>query len=183
MSVIPFTGEMNAHSVERLIEDLKKANASNIVYIDSPGGSFDFFFRRAPFLQRRGLITIAGDVRSAAVLLYLLGYQRFALPDSTFFFHEVRALVGSAIYGIQEVKICNLEEVLEYQEYMHGSQREFYEEWLIQMRKAQEYFLNYLSRATGCSVSFFLRLMREEVTLSAQDAMRYGIVHRIISEI
>ncbi len=178
MNLLPFRRRINRESVEEVLVALKNANAPEGLYVDSPGGAFECFSVLGPAIARRGIITLAGDVRSAAVILHLLGYYRLALPDATFFFHEVRTLVGP---GEEEVTICDLQYVLEVQEKMQAEKREALEEWLRRMRMAQSWFLDFLARHTDVPASTFLDLMRNNATLSAQEAKRYGIVHAIIS--
>ncbi|KKW29886.1 MAG: hypothetical protein UY72_C0030G0009 [Candidatus Uhrbacteria bacterium GW2011_GWD2_52_7] len=179
MRYLPFTCEISARRIERLITDLRAPDAPRAVYVDSPGGQFTFFSTFGPAIKRYGLTTVSGDVRSAAVVLYLLGHRRIALPDSTFFFHEVRTLIT----GQGEMTICDVEHVLETQEQiLSGPQRECIEEWLHHMRLAQNWFLGFMARETQLPTSTFLNLMRDEATLDAREARRYGIVHEIVSE-
>lgn len=174
--LIVFDRLISKPSIEQLLEELKRANAPQQVLIDSPGGTFEFFSSFAPALSRRGITTLAGDVRSAAVILYLLGHSRRAFETSTFFFHEVRTLVGP--YG--EITIADLEEVEEYKERMFLEDRERFEKWLAEMRSAQAWFLHFLREVTGVPTGTYLNLMRGEAVLTARDAIRYGIVHQIV---
>ena len=176
MRMIMFNKELRRSSVERLLATLRQANAPRNVFVSSPGGSFDFFSTLGPAIERQGIVTLAGDVRSAAVLLFLLGHVRKVIPESTFFFHEVRALVGP----VGEITISNLEEVEEYENQMSGNERESYQEWRRSMKAAQSWFIHYVSRQSGISIPTFLSLMRSEATLSAREALRYGIAHRLI---
>lgn len=178
MRHIVFDRKLSQFSVQALLEELGQANAPRHVYVDSPGGQFEFFSCLAPAIERRGIITLAGDVRSAAVILFLLGCDRKAFPDSVFFFHEVRALVDEG----GEVTIADLEMVQEYDREMSGRRHEFYKEWLRKMRAAQNWFLYFLREKTGLPQATFLNLMRREVTLSAQEAVRYGIAHEVVSK-
>lgn len=173
---VPFYRRISAQSVVDLLEDLSKADAPNGVYVSSPGGRFEFFAELAPAIERRGIVTLSDDVRSAAVILALLGHQRLAMPDSTFFFHEVRTLVG--LEG--EVTICDLQEVMDYQERIEAERREFLEEWLRRMQMAQNWFISFIAEKTGLSPAIFLDLMRQNATLDARDAVHYGIVHQIV---
>ena len=112
--ILVFQTLVRKKSVEGLLEALKRANAPRQVYVDSPGGSFEFFSTLGPAISRRGITTLSGNVRSAAIILFLLGHTRRAFPNSTFFFHEVRTLVGP--HG--EITIADLEEVQEYEQEM-----------------------------------------------------------------
>lgn len=176
MDFLVFEQVIDQRTVENLLTALGKANAPDGIYVNSPGGSFEFFSILGPALQRRGIVTLSGNVRSAAVILALLGRRRYALPDATFFFHEVRTLVRRS----GAITVCDLEEVLEYQDRMSGEMREGFKEWLHQMHQAQNWFLHFLSQATGIPQSTFRNLMRSEATLTAQEARRYQIVHEIL---
>lgn len=177
MEYLAFEGMIHQYSIEHLLEELRRTNAPRNVYVSSPGGSFEFFSVLGPAIEQRGIVTLSGDVRSAAIILYLLGHRRQALPDATFFFHEVRTLVG----GQGNITIADLEEVEEYQEYLSHEHREYIDEWMSQMKAAQAWFLHFLREKTGIPTGTFLNLMRNEATLTAKDAVRYGIVHEIIS--
>ena len=178
MKYIPFYDTIDRFSIEDLLVSLRAADAPQCVYVDSPGGAFEFFSSVAPAIHRRGIVTIAGNVRSAAIILSLLGYKRQAFPDSAFFFHEVRAFVN----GTDDVTVCDVEDVLEYQEEMFGKEREAFQEWLRRMKVAQGWFLGFIAEKTQLPASVFLNLMRSEATLTAREAVRYGIVHEILPE-
>lgn len=177
MRLVHFQQDISGSAIDDLLVKLKMANAPDGVYVDSPGGEFKFFATMAPAIERRGIITLAGDVRSAANILYILGHNRYATEDSTFFFHEVRALVSG-----QDITICDLELVLEFQEYMQAEHREEFEEWLRQMKMAQGWFQEFIAKRTDLRPGVFADLMRANATLDAREAMRHGIVHRITSE-
>jgi ATP-dependent protease ClpP protease subunit len=148
---------------------------THFVVVDSPGGRFEFFSVVGPAIERRGITMLAGNVRSAAVILYLLGHRRLAFQDSVFFFHEVRTLVDGA-----EITLTDLEEVEEYASRMRADHREHFEEWGHQMRTAQAWFVRFIAEQTRVPPDVFLNLMREEATLNAREAMHLGIVHEII---
>ncbi|MEK7570128.1 MAG: hypothetical protein AAB515_01640 [Patescibacteria group bacterium] len=171
-----FESQINEHKILDLLNALKQANGPQGVYVNSPGGTFEFFSQLGPAIERRGIVTLSGDVRSAAVILALLGNRRYALPDSTFFFHEVRTIVNES----QQVTLYDLDEFLEYEHYMSGKMREGIQEWRRQMLVAQNWFLRYLSERTGVAIGTLLNLMRSEATLTAHDALRYGIIHEIL---
>ncbi len=178
MRVIVFDEEIRRSSVNRLLGRLCQAGSPRHVIVDSPGGQFDFFSTLGPAIERQGIVTLARDVRSAAVILFLLGHFRQAFPDSTFFFHEVRAMVGP----VGEITITDLEEVEEYEREMSGRGREFYQEWRNQMRAAQNWFLRFVAERTGVPVPLFLGLMRSNATLSSREAVHYGIAHEVVPQ-
>lgn len=179
MEVIDFKERIGKRTVERLVRTLRVAGAPRKVFVHSPGGEFEMFSVLGPVIERQGITTLAGDVRSAAVVLYLLGHKRLAFPDSTFFFHEVRTLVHSG----EGITITNLEEVEEYSHYMYGRDREEYQDWKRQMRFAQQWFIGFISQKTGMRPDVFLNLMRSNATLDARQAVAYGIAHKVMSNI
>ena len=183
LKYLNFARPVSKRSIENLMISLKSANAHDCVYVDSPGGEFEFFSVFAPVIRRMGINTIGGDVRSAAVLLLLLGQYRYALPDSSFFFHEVRALVGNPCNSNNMVTICDLDYVQDfYKDQIEGQEKEIMQEWHRRMQAAQTWFLQFISEATLVPIPTFLSFMRGNTTLSAREAQRYGIVHRVISE-
>lgn len=180
MGCVRFEGEINEYSVERLLRRLRQVNAPRSVYVSSPGGRFELFSILGPAIERQGIVTLAGEVRSAATILFLLGHTRKAFPNSTFFFHEVRTLVGFYDSGIT---IADLEEVEWYQNEMSGRSKETYQEWLRQMKSAESWFLQYINAKTGVPTGMLRNLMRSEATLSAREARQYGIVHEIVPQV
>lgn len=175
--LVSFQGRITPDKVMDMVTTLGSSAAPAGIYVNSPGGRFEFFSVMGPAIARRGIVTLSGEVASAGVILSLLGHHRFAFPDSTFFFHEVRSIVSD-----QAVLICNIEEALEHQERMCAEMREGYEEWLHSLRLAQQWFVDFISQQIGVSAAVILDLMRQEATLSAREAVRYGIIHEILPE-
>ena len=182
MRLIPFEEEISRERIEWLLHELQSDYGRGLVFIDSPGGAFEFFSQLAPPLARSGFVSVGSRVASAAIVLQLLGRERLATPDATFFFHEVRTIVEPG----GEFSIYDLERALdmerEMKERWSNSEREFVERWHDQQASAQSWMLSFIARQTGLPSGRFVDLMRNEVTLSAQEAQRYGIVHRIVTE-
>lgn len=164
--------------IEGLVHRLQRADTPPAVLVNSPGGTFHYFSTLGPVIQRRGITTIGRDVRSAAVLLMLLGHHRMALPNATFFFHEVRAFPEAG----GGITVRDFNHVLEHEEFVRSERREYLEEWHRTMRMAQAWFMDFLAQRTGFPPSTFLRLMEAEATLTAHEACRYGLVHEVLSE-
>ncbi len=177
MRYLCFQDTLTRPSIERLLSSLRGANGPKGLYVDSPGGEFEHFSVLGPAIERQHIVTLAGNVRSAAIILFLLGHQRYAQPDSTFFFHQVHTLVKGTT-----VNLCDLEETAEYEQWLSAYRREHLQEWRRQMRMAQTWFVNFIAEKTGLSPGVFQNLMRAEATLSVREAMRYGIVHRVQEE-
>jgi ATP-dependent protease ClpP protease subunit len=178
MRYIAFHSQIDGRSIDHLLDLLDRANAPRTVYVSSRGGEFELFSVVGPRIERHGLVTIAGDVASAAVILYLLGHKRYASPSSSFFFHEVRTLVGEG----GQITLTTLERVREYEREMSGRKREALQHWYNQMQLAQRWFVHFIEERTGVRSQVFLNLMRSEATLSATEAVRYGIAHEIRNE-
>ncbi len=177
MRYLNVDGEINEQNMEALLLQLRKPESSHHIFVDSPGGRFKFFDTIGPAIENQGVVTLAGDVYSSAIVLYLLGYRRQAFPDSTFFFHEVSALVDS----LGKISIATAEEVLDYaSDLSKGATTDEYQIWLANMKAAQHWLLSFLTRKTNIPNGTFLNLMRNKVTLTAWDAMQYGIVTEII---
>ncbi len=175
---IAFTGKISRESVESLIFNLKSEIGRQRVWIDSPGGTFEFFSILGPPLRRFGFTGVAKNIHSAAIALYLLSHKRYALPDATFFFHEVRAIIGN-----NAITVCDLEDALSFeQRELEGKSREVVEEMRRNLANAQSWLLSFLCEQSRVSRSVFLDLMRSEVTLSAREALNYGIVQKIVTE-
>lgn len=179
---IHFTGDIHPAKVENLIDQLHQANAGphQQVWIRSNGGQFEFFSILGPTLNRFGFTSVGCDVRSAAIILHLLGHRRIALPSANFFFHEVRTLVK----GVGVITLCTMEEILDQEArlWKDGTRCEVVQEWYRQMRNAQSWFLSFVGQQTGMSSPIFLNLMRDNAVLNAREAVRYGLVHKIMSE-
>ena len=174
---IAFNTEISNWSLKRLLEVLQ--GGPNTVFINSPGGTVDHFHVVGPALQFTGFTAIGGTVESAAVILHMLGHKRLALPDSTFFFHEVRTFIAG-----QTVTLCDVKEYEARMERFlskHGKESEMVEELRWRLSQSQAWLSHMLSTRSGVSASLFLDLMRNEARLSAEEARRLNIVHRVIS--
>lgn len=181
MKLLAFTDTITEERIERLLSELRREAGQTGLFISSPGGTFSFFSRLGPAIARQGITTFAGDVESAAVLLYLLGHRRIAHPASTFLFHEVRIFPHGLRGG--PITVSDLEAFEEYCCEMSYEGRAYYEAWLSSMREAQSWFARFLREQTDVDVGMFLQLMRANVILTAREAMRYGIVHTVTERV
>lgn len=181
MRFLTYTGEITEQRVERLLTELRRDTDKTGLFVSSPGGTFNFFSRMAPAITRRGLTTFAGTVESAAVLLYLLGHRRIAHPASTFLFHEVRVFPHGLAGG--PVTVTDAERFEEYRDHMSREGRERYEAWLSAMHDAQRWFAHFLREHTDIHAGVFLELMHENTRLTAEEALRYGIVHKVTERV
>lgn len=173
---IQFFNEINQERIERLLGVCQSHIGKKNIWIISPGGSFEFFSRLGPPLHRQGVTTIGIDVKSAAIILFLLGHQKLVIPESEFFFHEVRVIPS----GHNEITICDLEDAMEFVE-KKSETEENMKEFLLGMKNAQNWMISYISQISGISKSLFLELMQKEVTLNAKEAVYYGIAQKIVN--
>lgn len=173
--IIRFTGDITRSRIESLMLRLQGSGSGQKVLIDSPGGTFEFFSVYGPRLRRQGFTSIGYDVRSAAIALHLLGRKRYVAPESSFSFHEVRAITPGGV-----ITICDLEQALEYERSL-SALKDGMEEMLRGLRNAQDWMLSFIKERTGLSKATFLSLMRDEAVLSAREAVRYGLAHQIVS--
>lgn len=181
MRLLTYTGEITEGRVELLLQELRRESGQTGLFVHSPGGTFDFFSRLGPAIARRGITTFAGDVESAAVLLYLLGHRRVAHPQSTFLFHEVRVFPAGLKGG--PITVTDLKGFEEYRERMSREGREFYDAWLCEMQNAQRWFASFLRAQTDVNAGTFLELMHADTRLTAHEAMRLGVVHHVTERI
>ncbi len=131
--IIPFQGKISMSAIENLVADMRE-EILPWVYVNSPGGEFEFFSAIGPAIQRRGIVTLSGNVRSAAVILYMLGHKRYALRDSSFLFHKVRVFAGP----LGAVTVSDADNFEQYEHLMSDKGREEYQEWRRSMHTAQD---------------------------------------------
>lgn len=176
MRLMAFQGDVSRNRVVHVLEQLGNTPAPDGIFVNSKGGEFEFFSVLGPALQKRAIVTLAGNVESAAVMLFLLGHRRYALPDATFFFHEIYTVSDAG--GM--VTIADLNGYMEREREMGKKGSETHQEWLRGMRMAQSWFADFVGQRLNLRPAVILDLMRQEATLEARDAVRYGLVHRII---
>ncbi len=172
---IDFSGDITPDRVKDLLNNLRGHPVGRRVWISSAGGAFECFSIYGPPIQRIGFISIGAKVESAANILYLLGHNRLALSDSHFFFHEVRAVIRN-----RSITLTTVEDALDYEREI-SRRHEGVEELLRQMRNAQDWYISFICQRAKITKAALTSLMRAEATLSAREAVRYGIAHRIVS--
>jgi len=179
MRHINFSEDVSPRAIGSLLAKLQKDGRGQQVWINSDGGTFEFFSVLAPQLLRQGFTAVGCDVRSAAIILYLLGSRRYVLPDAVFFFHEVRAITKDGMI----ITVCDFDEAVDWAKEREMSlRRELLEEERRRMKNTQSWMLSFISEQSGIPQSTFLSLMRSEATISASEAVHYGLARRIVSE-
>jgi ATP-dependent protease ClpP protease subunit len=115
-------------------------------------------------IQKTQIQTVAlGDVSSMAIPLFLMGEQRIVSSRTTFLIHEMgRNFSKDCMYSTKEIR--QMLQRLELQE-------KVYSEFVAK-------------RSCGkLSSEECLKFMREETSLTAEDALRLGLAHEISTEV
>lgn len=178
---IEYDRDIDEEGIRSLLGALRRGDSPKAVLVNSDGGSLTCFDELGPAIKNLEITTMAGDVASSAIVLYLLGRRRLATPRSSFYFHEIRAY---PIYGPgQDVGITlgTFEEAIESVTPDRSAPlRVVTEQWLSEMKSVQTWFVNFISEQTGIPAGVFLRLMRDETVLRPWDALNLGIIHEIV---
>lgn len=156
--------------MEKLGGDLAKATLANqgkwiSLFICSHGGDLDPAFAMHEFVRhilRPKLQTVAlGGVRSIAPLLYLMGDHRVITPETTLWFHH---------FGrrFEEKVRFNTLEAERMQEVLHQNEGKYFR--IIEERTG--------GKTSGEEAK---SLLRNEKTLNAEDAIKLGFAHEIVS--
>lgn len=160
-----FDTSIDATSIGSLlgkIEETRKffpMNGLVQLLINSTGGDLKSAAAFLYYIQDRRipLMTLGYTVESAAMLLYLAGKKRFALPDKTkFFVHEVAAHIEG--------------------EYNAHSARSLAEE----MDTMNNLYADLVVSRTSFTQKELLALMNTTGWLNAKEAKKAGIVHEFI---
>lgn len=174
---IIYDRNISREGIEALASSLREFSGDKRVLINSNGGEFEFFSTLGPALTQQRFTSVALDVCSAANALYLLGSLRYVVPESRFFFHEVRAVSFDGC----SITICDVERALDFEKEIRSERCEHAEDLLRGMKNAQSWLIQFMSRQAGIDPHILLRLMRAEAVLTAREAIRYGIAHKLVS--
>jgi len=135
-----------------------------VILISSPGGSV--FHGLSAYNYLRGLpVTVEthnfGSVDSIGVVLYLAGEKRYSVPDARFLLHPVS-------FGF-------------------SSNQRLEEKQLEEKLKSLQIDINniaaVISKATGQKEKKIIKKMHERLTLTPEEAMKFGLVHQIKQEL
>lgn len=181
MQVINFSGRIDFANVSHLLLDLrKKKDVQQCVLINSRGGFIGFFPCLKSSLEDLSFTAVAEKIYSAAIILFLYGQERLAFPDATFLFHEVRTTLEDGSWVTMSEVGTDLRSHSDALE-IYGKTIDEIATIYREMQKGQEWMIDFIVQHSTIMDSELRRLMRDEVTLTAQEAMEYGMVHRIIS--
>ena len=145
-------------------QKMKQGTKDFVILISSPGGSVIHGLGAYNYLK--GLpISITthnfGSVDSIGIVMYCAGSRRLSVPQARFLFHGVRA----QFRGEQ-----NLEEKL-------------LEERLKGLRIDMENIARVIAANTGKNAEDVTAAMIERTTLNPEEALSWGLVHEIKSEL
>lgn len=165
-------------------KSIQQGEAGGVV-INSPGGTMNDFMGNAVALAAQRFTALGLFTGSLAVDYYLCADTRLALPSSSFFVHHPR--LGSCDEDGQ-----TLEQLLwkyEISRALMESKRPTKADWemhqhLIRLTlgtaECQHFGVRWTAKRTGLEPGIVDQLMRDEVTLTAGEALQLGFVHRII---
>lgn len=163
---IILSGEINEENTAKVIRQLLLLEADSdrpiYIYIDSPGGSIDsgfgiydmIRFVNAPVCTiGTGLIASMGSI----ILLSVPKERRFALPNSHYLIHQ--PLIGGIARGVASDLEIQAEE----------------------MAKSKKKLIRLIADETGRSEAEVEKDCDRDHWLTAEEALSYGLVSRIIS--
>ena len=165
-SIVGENGKERESLLERISELLgvgliERNDFQPVIFISSSGGDLDMAIASHAFLKllKCPLTTIAlGKVHSAAIFPFLAGKERLAVPTARFMVHgSTWSLRGvSHLELMSNTKGCILTE-----------------------RTAQEI----IASETGQSIRTVRRWQTEQKNFSSEEALRFGLVHRIVDNL
>ncbi len=145
-------------------QKMKQGVKDFIILLSSPGGSV--FHGLSAYNYLKGLpVSITthnfGSVDSIGIVLYCAGSRRLSVPQARFLFHGV---------NVQFKGEQNLDEKL-------------LEERLKGLRIDMENIAKVIAASTGKSAKDITDAMIERTTLNPEEALAWGLVHEIRSEL
>jgi len=165
--VIKFFAPVIDRSINALMEAMDKkmqqGARSFTILISSPGGSV--FHGLSAYNYLKGLpVSITthnfGSVDSIGVVLFCGGTKRYSVPQARFLLHGVAA-------GFQNERL----------------EEKQLEERLKMLRIDLENIAKVIAASTGKDVASVTKAMLERTTLNPEEAMEWGLVHAIRSEL
>ncbi len=165
--VIKFFAPVIDSSINALMEAMDKKMQQGVrsftILISSPGGSV--FHGLSAYNYLKGLpVSITthnfGSVDSIGVVLFCGGTKRYSVPQARFLLHGVAA-------GFQNERL----------------EEKQLEERLKMLRIDLENIAKVIAASTGKDVASVTKAMLERTTLNPEEAMEWGLVHAIRSEL
>ncbi len=156
------------------------------VMIDSPGGTMNNFMDEAVALIDQKFTALGLTIGSLAVDYYLCASTRIALPSSTFSVHHPK-LESCGEEGDQTLeqllwKYEVSRALIETGQASERARKSHSELIRVILGTADcKYFgVRWVAKRTGLEPGIVEQLMRDEVTLTASEALQLGFVHHII---
>jgi len=155
------------------------------VAISSPGGTMNSFMDEAVALIDQRFTALGLTIGSLAVDYYLCASTRLALPDSTFFVHHPK-------FGEDDEDGQTLEQLLWRYEVSRAlietgqaseRARKSHNQLIrviLGTAECQHFGVRWVAKRTGLEPGVVDQLMRDEVTLTASEALQLGFVHHIL---
>lgn len=177
------TDHMTGDDAVVATRSIQEARAGGVV-INCPGGIMNDFMDDAVALAGQHFTALGLSIGSLAVDYYLCADTRIALPTSKFFVHYPRLAVGDEGLTLEqllweyEISRAKLE-----------TKRSTRLEWKAHQRlirlvlgtaECQYFGVRWIAKRTGLAPGIVDQLMRDEVTLTAGEALQLGLVHHII---
>lgn len=163
---------------------IQRGDASGVV-INCPGGTMNSFMDDAVALTNQHFTALGLLTGSLAVSYFLCADTRLALPDSTFSLHHPSVGYGDGEYQTLEQLRWQYEisralietgrpTKLQWETHQHLA-------WLTRAAAKYEHFgVQWVAKRTGLEPGIVNQMMCDEVSFTAGEALRFGLVHRII---
>lgn len=150
-------GEITCEKIEDLMKEIIKTKGQIELYISSLGGDASTSFGLAIYLKNRGNVrTVAyGECSSAGAIILMGGDERVIYISSEIMFHKIR-------WELEEGNAEDLKKKIKRLELF-----------------SKNYVL-FLEERTGKSLRFLKNKLKEDWVLSPQEALKEGLVDRII---
>lgn len=177
MANLSFTASTSQDNIDHVMMKLQGCAAGQKVWINSLGGKVKHLLAEAERLEKLRFVTVGHKVGSAAKLLFLLGSKRYVLPEAKFFFHEVVSI--DLILG-RRVTMRDMEVELDFTRF-DGRSDLLLESGVRESRNVQSALISFVKKRSRMSPETIFKLMKNEVTLSAKEAVHYGLADEVIS--
>lgn len=163
------SGRVDNETVGSLTEDVTKLHDSEnsppiCLFISSGGGDslvgFSFYEFMTSVLKPQLETVALGEVGSIAVLMYMAGDKRFITKNSTIYLHEFAlSFLEKSIWSLTHTKAK-----------------------LANMTVDQNHYISIIAGRSGGRLSRrkLLTLMRNNATLTAEQAVKLGLAHEIL---
>lgn len=177
-------GEMSCDDAVAATTSVQMGQSSG-VFLHCIGGTVGSFMQNAEAMASQRFTALGLLVGSLALDFYLCAETRLALPSSIFHLHHTRIRWedGERETLDQLLWRHEISRALMETRPMSSTHRKAHQalSGFIQLVADSQHFgVRWAAKRTGLEAGVVDRLMYEEVTLTAHEALHLGIVHRII---